>query len=93
MSLEKAIEHGKEHRKPWWGPWGLYDHDDCYLQASREHKRRKAELAADEQIREFRDPRPANQPIHCSPKQAFWPVVEIIITPEQIKMLNEWKED
>ena len=81
MTLEKAIEHGQEHRKPWWGP-GWFDKEDYYVHYGRKCKERRAELAADEQIEEYLDPRPESAPVGCSPKGPAFEGVVLIIEPE-----------
>lgn len=53
MGLEKAIEHGKEHRKPYYKA-GKYDktcrpHGSCpWCQRNRQHKHLRAALAAED---------------------------------------------
>jgi hypothetical protein len=60
MSLDKGINHGKEHRKPYYKskafdpscrPGG-----DCpYCKSGRQHKYKKKKLVADEKIKDFRN--------------------------------------
>lgn len=50
MSLDKAIEHGKEHRKPYYGakavdPWCRNHRHDAWM--NYKHKRRKEQLRSD----------------------------------------------
>lgn len=50
MSLDKAIKHGKEKRKPYRGAKAIdrtcRNHGDCpYCQAGRKHKKKKQEPA------------------------------------------------
>ena len=57
MALDKAIEHGKEHRKPYRGgkrcDVSCRNHGGCkYCESNRLHSRRKAAQAADEQLKE-----------------------------------------
>jgi len=58
MSLDKAIEHGKEYRKEY-RKQGYADatcrpHGGCpYCERGRLHKRRLGETRASEQLREF----------------------------------------
>lgn len=59
MSLERAIEHGKEHRKPYYRS-ARFDrscrpHGGCpYCLRNREYGKVKREFDAEEQIREAR---------------------------------------
>lgn len=57
---DKAILHGKEHRKPYNGAKAVdrscRNHGGCdYCANGRLHKRRVAELSAIEQVKEFGD--------------------------------------
>lgn len=58
MSLEKAIFHGKEHRKRHYGSkvfdWSCRNHGGCdYCKANRLYQSTKAEKAAEEQVEEL----------------------------------------
>ena len=57
MSLDKSIEHGKEHRKPYRGgkavdSWCRNHGGDPWDESNRKHKNRKRLLAAEEKLRE-----------------------------------------
>lgn len=57
MSLDKAIAHGKEHRKPRRSPdWSCYDRTPrrgcAWCQGNRTYQARKAEQAAKEEMRD-----------------------------------------
>ena len=57
MGLDKAIEHGKEHRKPYRGAKSVdttcHNHGSCpWCEGNRMHQRRKAETVAREKARE-----------------------------------------
>jgi hypothetical protein len=55
MSLDKAIEHGKEHRKPYRDADAVHDFRRCkYCKDGRLHRNRKRERTAREQIEEWR---------------------------------------
>ena len=54
MSLDKAIEHGKEHRKPYKGAKAVdhtcRNHGSCeWCKGSRTYRFRKAELRGEEE--------------------------------------------
>lgn len=58
MSLDKAIEHGKEHRKPYRGAKAIdcscRNHGSCqWCCENRMHKNNKRELEAEWEIREY----------------------------------------
>lgn len=58
MSLNKAIEHGKEHRKEYNGAKAVdktcRNHGDCaWCRDGRLHQRHKVEEAADKDMKEF----------------------------------------
>lgn len=63
MSLHKAIEHGKEHRKPWSGKANsknfdstCCNHGSCeYCKNNRLHKFRIDLTAANERLKEWND--------------------------------------
>lgn len=60
MSLDKAIKHGKEKRKPYRGcksfdPACRNHGADTYMQKSRLHKRTKEEQRAKAQIKEYEE--------------------------------------
>ena len=53
MSLDKAIEHGKEHRKPYHGSKAIdpscRNHGSCpWCEENRKHKYRKKEKTVEE---------------------------------------------
>lgn len=57
MSLDKAIEHGKEHRKPYCGSKAIdrtcRNHGGCNVcESNRWHSTRKREAAAQAQLEE-----------------------------------------
>ena len=58
MSLEKGIQHGKEHRKPYYKS-GRYDptcrpNGGCpYCENNRAHKNKKKELDHKQQLKEI----------------------------------------
>jgi hypothetical protein len=58
MSLEKGIQHGKEHRKPYYKS-GRYDptcrpNGGCpYCENNRAHKNKKKELDQKQQIKDL----------------------------------------
>ena len=58
MSLEKGIQHGKEHRKPYYKS-GRYDptcrpNGGCpYCENNRTHKNKKKELDQKQQLKEI----------------------------------------
>jgi hypothetical protein len=58
MSLEKGIQHGKEHRKPYYKS-GRYDptcrpNGGCpYCENNRAHKNKKKELDQKQQLKEI----------------------------------------
>ncbi len=58
MSLNKAIEHGKERRKPYHGgkmiAHSCRNHGGCeWCRGNREYGNKKREEAAEEQMKEF----------------------------------------
>lgn len=58
MSLDKAIQHNKEHRKPYHGSKAIdstcRNHGGCpYCQRNRTHKNKVRESVATEKIKEF----------------------------------------
>ena len=58
MTLDKAIEHGQEHRKPYYGakaadPSCRNHGDDDWALRNRTYQRVKAEHAANSQIKEW----------------------------------------
>lgn len=60
MGLEKAIEHGKEHRKPYKGAKRSFkscrNHQGCpYCEGNRKHNSNVKEYAADEQIKSLEE--------------------------------------
>lgn len=60
MSLDKAILHGKEHRKPYRGgksvPYGCRNHGSCpWCAGKREYKVKKRKLALDQQIAQLNE--------------------------------------
>ena len=62
MSLDKGIEHGREHRKPYTGAKKVdstcrNNGGDFYFRNNRKHKFNVDELAADSQIEEEFAPR------------------------------------
>lgn len=55
MPLDKAIEHGKEHRKPYYGAKAIdrtcRNHGTCvWCERNRLHSSRKRELSINEEI-------------------------------------------
>lgn len=65
MSLDKAIEHGKEKRKPYYRS-GRFDptcrpHGGCpYCRRNRKHKHKKKESACKDQEKEYIQEEPTN---------------------------------
>ena len=60
MSLNKAIEHGKEHRKPYRGSKAIdstcRNHGSCeWCEGNRLYQRIKAEEASDEALQEYEE--------------------------------------
>ena len=60
MSLDKAIEHGKEHRKPYHGSKAIdrtcRNHGTCdWCRRNRKHKYRKIEIGMDEREKESKN--------------------------------------
>ena len=60
MSLDKAIEHGKEKRKPYTGGKSVdktcRNHGGCaYCEANRLYQRCKCEEAAKQAVEEYKD--------------------------------------
>ena len=58
MSLDKAIIHGKEHRKQYEGAKSVdktcRNHGNCkWCHGNRTHKNDKRELAAEQELREY----------------------------------------
>ena len=58
MSLDKSIQSGKEHRKPYRGGKAIdktcRNHGGCYwCLENRTHKNDKRELAAEQELREY----------------------------------------
>lgn len=58
MSLDKAIKHGKEKRKEYFGSKAIdcscRNHGDCpWCESNRQYSDKKRRNAADEQIREI----------------------------------------
>ena len=58
MTLNKAIEHGKEHRKQYTGAKAVdktcRNHGSCaWCEENRKHSRTKREMAADQDMQEF----------------------------------------
>ena len=58
MSLDKAIEHGHEHRRPYHGakavdPSCRNHGDDGWALRDRLHQRKRAEMAAERDIKEW----------------------------------------
>lgn len=58
MSLDKAVEHHKEHRKPYYGakavdPACRNHGDDDWSLNNRLHQRRKVEQEADSKIKDW----------------------------------------
>lgn len=58
MGLEKAIEHGKEKRKPYVGAKAIdctcRNHGSCeWCKANRLYKNRKRELSMEQEIKEY----------------------------------------
>ena len=60
MSLDKSIQSGKEHRKPYRGAKAIdatcRNHGSCeWCHGNRTHKNDKRELAAEQELREYDD--------------------------------------
>ena len=60
MSLDKSIQSGKEHRKPYRGAKAIdatyRNHGSCeWCHGNRTHKNDKRELAAERELREYDD--------------------------------------
>lgn len=60
MSLDKYIQPGKEHRKPYHGAKVIYrtcrNHGDCdWCKGNRTHKNDKRELAAEQEYAEYEE--------------------------------------
>jgi len=60
MSLDKAIEHKKEHRKPYYGAQAIdptcRPHGGCgWCESNRMHKHRKQEEKAQDKEKELAD--------------------------------------
>lgn len=60
MSLNKSIQHGKEHRKPYRGAKAIdcacRNHGSCeWCEGNRTHKNDKRELVAEQELREYDD--------------------------------------
>ena len=60
MSLNKAIEHNKEHRKPYTGnkQWSYYcrNHGGCtFCGGNRQYSRIKRELSAEQRMNEYEE--------------------------------------
>lgn len=60
MSLDKAIQSGKEHRKKYYGAKAIdttcRNHGSCeWCRGNRTHKNDKRELAAEQELREYDD--------------------------------------
>ena len=58
MSLEKAIEHGKEHRKPYYGSKACdkscRPHGSCsWCYNNRMHQQKKADIDKKEQLKDM----------------------------------------
>lgn len=58
MSLDKSIQHGKEHRKPYTGAKAVdstcRNNGGCpWCCGNRTHKNDKRELAAEQELREY----------------------------------------
>ena len=58
MSLNKAIEHNKEHRKPYIGGKAIdkscRNHGGCeWCEGNRKHKYKKKEIACEQDIEEY----------------------------------------
>lgn len=58
MSLDKAIQSGKEHRKPYRGGKAVdrtcRNHGDCsWCRGNRTHKNDKRELASEQELSEY----------------------------------------
>ena len=58
MSLNKSIQHGKSHRKPYRGAKAIdstcRNHGSCeWCHGNRTHKNDKRELAAEKELREY----------------------------------------
>lgn len=60
MSLDKSIQHGKEHRKQYRGAKAIdatcRNHGSCgWCHGNRRHKNDKRELAAEQELSEYDD--------------------------------------
>lgn len=60
MSLNKSIQSGKEHRKPYRGTKAIdytcRNHGSCgWCKGNRTHKNDKRELAAEQELSEYND--------------------------------------
>lgn len=60
MTLNKAIEHGKEHRKQYTGAKAVdktcRNHGSCaWCEENRKHSRTKRELAAEQYMEEYEE--------------------------------------
>ena len=60
MSLNKSIQSGKEHRKPYRGTkdkdYTCRNHGSCgWCKGNRTHKNDKRELAAEQELSEYND--------------------------------------
>ena len=60
MSLDKSIQHGKSHRKPYRGAKSIdatcRNHGSCeWCHGNQAHKNDKRELAAEQELREYDD--------------------------------------
>ena len=60
MSLNKSIQSGKSHRKPYRGAKSIdstcRNHGSCeWCRGNRTHKNDKRELAAEQELREYDD--------------------------------------
>lgn len=60
MSLDKSIQHGKSHRKPYRGAKAVdstcRNHGSCeWRHGNRTHKNDKRELAAEQELSEYDD--------------------------------------
>ena len=58
MSLDKSIQSGKEHRKPYRGAKAIdatcRNHGSCkWCEGNRTHKNDKRELAVEQELREY----------------------------------------
>ena len=62
MGMDKSIEHGKEHRKPFHGAKAVdstcRNHGGCpWCEGNRKHKYDKAEQAAKDKLKELEENR------------------------------------